>query len=180
MIVFFGPAGSGKSTQGQIIAEKYDCVWLSVGQLLREQEQSHPELSKQLAAGELVDDQLVVEMMAEAIQRTDGKRVILDGYPRDKWQAEWLVAHQGLREVRGVIVLDGDREQLVERLIKRGREDDTEEVVRGRFGLFDRTMGEILPVLTGAGIVLAQLDCIGTIEEVTERIESQLVVWGIV
>ena len=56
MVIFFGPAGSGKSTQGEIIAEKYGCVWLSIGELLRSRAKTDPEIAKTLEEGILVDN----------------------------------------------------------------------------------------------------------------------------
>lgn len=179
MIILFGPAGSGKSTQGEIIAEKYGCAWLSIGEMLRERAKTDAEMAEVMRVGGLVDDRLVVRIMDEEIAKTDGKMVILDGYPRNLWQAEWLVKHDALRNVGGTLVLDGDRENLVKRLLLRGRPDDTEEVIRGRFNLFDKTMSEILPLLEGAGVRIEKVDCVGSIEEVTERIEKQLALWGI-
>ena len=72
MFILFGPAGSGKSLQGQILAEKYGWRWLSVGQLLRDQK--NPALDKIMKEGGLVDDNFVVNMMHDAIKAAAGTK----------------------------------------------------------------------------------------------------------
>ena len=86
MIIFFGPAGSGKSLQGQKLAEKHNWKWMSIGQMLRDRKD--PELEEIMKQGKLVPDELVVEMMHDAVVKADeaGFNAILDGYPRDEWQ----------------------------------------------------------------------------------------------
>ena len=71
MVILFGPAGSGKSLQGQTLAAKYNWRWLSVGQLLRDQK--NPELDKVMLTGGLVDDEFVVNMMHEAIVKAENE-----------------------------------------------------------------------------------------------------------
>src|SRR6476660_1363675 len=97
MIVFFGPAGAGKSVQGQMLAARQGWRWLSAGQLLRDTRD--PELFAQMQTGGLVDPAKVNALMGDAIARaTNINRVIIDGFPRQMAQAEWLVeskAHHG-------------------------------------------------------------------------------------
>ena len=69
MIALFGPAGSGKTLQGQILAEKYGWKWLSGGQLLRDQ--NNPAMNETMKAGELVDDTFVVNMMHDAMKAAE-------------------------------------------------------------------------------------------------------------
>ena len=78
MITIFGPAGCGKSLQGQILANRYDFEWISVGALLRERAKEDSELQKTLDTGGLVDDEYVTEMMQEAYKKAidSGKQVI--------------------------------------------------------------------------------------------------------
>ena len=178
MIIFFGPAGSGKSTQGEIIANKYGWKWLSVGALLRERAQADAEMTEVMESGRLVNDEYVVEMMSEAIERA-GVEVIVDGYPRDLRQIEMMEERGALRDVRGVIIFDGDRSELVGRLMLRGRKDDHDDAIQKRFGIFDEMIGQMLPLIERAGAPVATIDCIGTIEEVTERVEAQFGTWGI-
>lgn len=81
MIVFFGPAGAGKSVQGQILAARFGWRWLSAGQLLRDSKDI--EVLKQMRTGNLVTTETVNRLMGEALNRAcDIPNVILDGFPR--------------------------------------------------------------------------------------------------
>ena len=138
MIILFGAAGSGKSLQGQRLAENHGWEWLSVGQLLRNRHD--PELEAIMLKGELVPDDLVVRMMHEAAEEAlaAGKpNVVLDGYPRDEWQAKWIVDNGDVEKIQGAIILRVSHDELWRRLEERGREDDTRESIEKRWGLFE-------------------------------------------
>src|SRR5688500_4804326 len=93
MILFFGPAGAGKSVQGQILAARNGWRWLSSGQLLRD---THDiELIKEMQSGKLVSPEKVSKLMVEALKRSKNiERVIVDGFPRELSQAKWLIETQ--------------------------------------------------------------------------------------
>ena len=113
MIVFFGPAGAGKSVQGQILAARQGWRWLSAGQILRDAHD--PELLQMMHEGKLVPHEVITRIMGEAISKAgDIDQVILDGFPREMPQAEWLVnskTDHG-RDIGVVIVLEVPREEL--------------------------------------------------------------------
>ena len=88
MIVFFGPAGAGKSVQGQILAARHGWRWLSSGQLLRDSRD--PEIMEQMRKGALVSTEQTNKVITEALDRAENIEVILDGFPRKLDQAEWL------------------------------------------------------------------------------------------
>jgi len=179
MILIFGPAGSGKSEQGLAIAKKYGWKWLSVGQLLREQ--NDPKMDAILEAGELVDDVFVTELMRREYMRAeaDGEEVILDGYPRNEVQAKLMVESGDAKLVDGVIVLDVSPSELWNRIEKRGRSDDTKEAVDKRWSIFEQNICSILPLLEGENVKITTVDGVGTIEEITERIEEVLKEWDV-
>ena len=180
MIIFFGPAGSGKSLQGQKLADKYGWEWMSVGQMLRDRQD--PELEKIMKTGALVPDELVVKMMHGAMVEADeaGKGVILDGYPRDEWQAQWIVDNGDTKFIEGAIIFDVSHEELKKRLTLRGREDDNDEAIEQRWALFDRTIKTMSELLSENGVKIAHIDGVGEIEEISERIENQFKEWEIV
>lgn len=180
MIILFGAAGSGKSVQGQRLAEKYGFRWLSVGQLLRNQ--NDPELEKIMLKGELVPDEFVVKMMHAAGEEAleAGQNAILDGYPRDDWQANWIVESGDVKNIDGAIVLKVSHDELWNRLQDRGREDDTKESIEKRWNLFEQTIYSMSEKLSEAGVKIQNVNGEGTIEEVTERIEAVLREWGII
>lgn len=178
MFILFGPAGSGKSLQGQILAEKYGWRWLSVGQLLRDQ--NNPALDKIMKEGGLVDDNFVVNMMHDAIKAAEyaEQNAILDGYPRDVWQAEWLVEHGDLENVEGAIILTVTKEELWQRLEARGRVDDKKDAIEKRWGIFEQTIASMSEILEKQGLKIERIDGVGSIEQITERIEEVLRKWG--
>lgn len=174
MIIFFGPAGSGKSTQGRTIADKYGWRWLSVGQVLRDT----GEFDEILEKGELVDDQEVVNLMNKQIDfaRAEGMEIVLDGYPRDKEQANILLKESKTTDrdffgsVTAAIILNVPKEELLSRIQERGRADDTMEVIERRFEIFEQNIYSILPLLKERNVPIFEVDGLGTFDEVTDRI----------
>ena len=171
MIIFFGPAGSGKSTQGRIIADKFGWRWLSVGQVLRDA----GEFDEILKKGELVDDGTVVKLMNKQIEfaEAEGMNIVLDGYPRDTKQTEIMLADKSTEffgKIDGAIVLDVPVGELWKRIEERGRSDDTEEVVKKRFEIFEQNICSILPLLEKKNVPIFRINGLGTFDEVTERI----------
>ena len=132
--------------------------------------------------GELVSDEYVVKMMHEAGEKVlaEGKNAILDGYPRDEWQANWIVESGDVEKIDGVIIFEIPKEELWKRLQERGREDDTKESIEKRWGLFEQTVHKMSEILTNGGAKISEIDGVGTIEEVTGRIEKVLADWGII
>ena len=171
MIILFGLAGSGKSTQGQILAKKYGLVWLSVGQVLRDT----GKFDKILEKGELVDDKEVVEIMSNKIQeiRKRGKDIILDGFPRDVAQAK-MISDDLMGDVKKAIILDVPKDELLVRIMTRGREDDTREAVERRFEVVEKNLKGILRELEKKKIKVKSVSGVGSIEMVTKRLEREL------
>ena len=180
MIILFGAAGSGKSVQGQKLAEKHNFKWLSIGQLLRDL--NDPEITATQERGELVSDELVVKLMHDAGEAAlaAGQNAVLDGYPRDEWQAQWIVDGGDVEKIEGAIVLRVSNDERWNRLVARGRADDTRESIEKRWELFDKTIDMMSNLLREHGVKIQDVDGEGTIEEVAERIEKVLIDWGII
>lgn len=176
MIILFGPAGSGKSTQGKLLAKRFGWKWLSVGQVIRDTG-IYDEITKQ---GKLVDDDIVIELMRKEMERADeeGMNVILDGYPRDVRQAEWM-AKNIAEQIDGAIIFEVPEKELLARIEVRGRNDDTPEVVRERFKIFWDNIDEILPILRGVGVRVVKMDGVGSFDEVTLRLVGEIEKLGI-
>ncbi len=168
MIILMGLAGSGKSTQGQLLAQETGKVWLSAGQLLRNTGQFDDVLQK----GQLVDDMLTVKLMAEEMARIvrSGYDAILDGFPRDVEQAMWI-AENIAEVIRLVIYLDVPKEELLNRLEKRGRADDTREAIMKRFAVVEQNIVAVCKILANKGIKIIKVDGTGTPEAVFERLK---------
>lgn len=175
MILFFGPAGAGKSVQGQILAARNGWRWLSSGQLLRD---THDiELIKEMQSGQLVSPEKVSKLMVDAIKRSKNiDRVILDGFPRKLSQAKWLIETQSEHErsIGLVVVLEVPRSELLKRLEVRGRIDDTPEAVDERLKIYRTEIYPILTYLTEQGINIAHIDGTGSVGQVHDRIMNEL------
>lgn len=175
MIVFFGPAGAGKSVQGQILAARHGWRWLSAGQLLRDSRD--PEIMEEMRTGKLVRPNQVNAIMHEAIVRArDIEGVILDGYPRQLTQAQYLIEEQPehQRAIGLAIVLEVPRAELEKRLRLRGRADDTAQAIEERLSLYRQEIYPILSYLTEQKVKIAHIDGTGTVGQVHDRIEAEL------
>ncbi len=172
MIILFGPAGSGKTTQGRLLADKYGWKWLSVGQVLRDT----GKFGDILKTGELVENSEVVRLMNHEIDKADadGMNVILDGYPRDVEQAKWMEENNFFKKVELALILDVPKEELWRRIEERGRTDDTKEAIERRFEIFEQNIYSIIPFLENGGVKVLKVDGVGSFEEVTERLMEAL------
>lgn len=175
MIIFFGPAGAGKSVQGQILAARHGWRWLSTGQLLRDTHD--PELLKKMASGELIGDETANKVVQQALLRSsDIDHVILDGYPRELSQSEWLdsILPEHQRSIKMVVVLEVPESEIVRRLRLRGRADDTPEAIKERLHTFRDKIYPILDHMNQQKIRIAHIDGTGTVGQVHDRIEAEL------
>jgi adenylate kinase len=175
MIIFFGPAGAGKSVQGQLLAARNGWRWISAGQLLRD---THDiELLKEMQTGKLVSPEKINHLMGDALRRAKKiDRVILDGFPRQLSQAKWLVESQPdhQRSIALVIVLEVPRSELLKRIEVRGRVDDTPEAVDERLKIYRNEIYPILTFLTEQGVNIAHIDGTGSVGQIHDRIMDEL------
>lgn len=168
MIILFGLAGSGKGTQGKALSEIFGWRWLSVGEAIRE----HGGYEEIINSGGLIPDQDVINLMDKQIKKAEdeGFDVILDGYPRDKAQAEYIMNTMA-DKIDGAIILEVPKEELYERLALRGRDDDKEKAsIDRRFEVFEQNIYSILPLLKSKNIPVERVDGVGKIEDVTARL----------
>ncbi len=175
MILFFGPAGAGKSVQGQFLAARQGWRWLSAGQLLRDTRDSDVLQAQQ--TGELVDSDKVNQIVSSALSRAvDVDKVVLDGFPRKLEQARWLVENRinHGRSVGLVIVLEVPHTEVIKRLKLRGRIDDTPETIDDRLRIYRQEIYPILNYFTEQGINIAHVDGSGTPGQVHDKIIEEL------
>ncbi|MCE8921203.1 MULTISPECIES: adenylate kinase [Bacteroides] len=146
-IVIFGAPGSGKGTQSERIVEKYGINHISTGDVLRAEIKNGTELGKTakgyIDQGQLIPDELMIDILASVFDSfEDSKGVIFDGFPRTIAQAEALkkmLAERG-QDVSVMVDLDVPEEELMVRLIKRGKDsgraDDNEETIKKRLHVY--------------------------------------------
>lgn len=182
-LVIFGPPGSGKGTQAERIKSRFELAHVSTGDLLRAAVASQSDLGRKvegiLAAGELVSDGIVLELIREAVTRVGNDESVrgwlLDGFPRTRGQAEGLgeiVAAVG-QKIDAIVVLEVPREAIVERLAARGRTDDTPETVMNRLDVYEEATAPILDYYEGK-VSIHRVNGDQPIEAVTEAIERLL------
>jgi adenylate kinase len=142
-LIFLGPPGAGKGTQAKTLSDGCSVPHISTGDILRSAVANQTDLGQKAAtfmsAGELVPDYLMLDLIRERLQEQDAQEGwILDGFPRTVPQAEFL--DQLLAEIGQpfdfVVNLDVPDEVIVARLLKRGRQDDSEEIVRHRLEVY--------------------------------------------
>ena len=170
MITLFGLAGSGKGTQGRALAELFGWRWLSVGEAIR-QTGGYDDI---INGGNMIPDEDVVRMMNKQISKAEaeGFDVILDGYPRNVVQTEWILKNMP-GKLDGAIILEVPEAELLERLALRGRDDDKERAsIEKRFAIYNENIVKMLPLLETEGVPVVRVDGVGTVEEVTDRLAS--------
>ncbi|MCD2441669.1 adenylate kinase [Agromyces sp. SYSU K20354] len=184
-----GPQGSGKGTQGVLVAGAYDVPQVATGDIFRANVSGGTELGKRvqeiIEAGDLVSDDLTSELVRDRLSQPDAAAgFVLDGYPRNRTQVEHLDAFlEGRGEsLDAVIELAVPRDESIARLrqraIEQGRTDDTEEVIANRLAIYERETAPILDVYRSRGVVV-RIDGVGTLDEVTHRIFEALSARGL-
>lgn len=175
MIIFFGPAGSGKSLQGQILAAREDWQWLSSGQILRDSNDVH--LQEIMQTGQLIPDEKMDQIIGEALDNVaDKDKLILDGFPRDVNQATWLIEngyiHGNSKDL--AIIVDVPAEALIKRLSGRGRADDTPEIIEQRLNVYDHEISQILGYLSSQSVNIIRIDGSGKVGEIHDHLMQEL------
>ncbi|MCL2280596.1 nucleoside monophosphate kinase [Candidatus Saccharibacteria bacterium] len=186
MIIIFGSAGSGKSTQGEILAEKHGWKWVSSGRMFRSS--GDAEIEAIINRGELVPDEIVNYMiftiLDEIITKDEKGGVVLDGYPRRIEQAKYLVQHNtklyGQHNINLAVMIDVNKDEVLERMKLRGRDDDTPEEIEKRLSIYHAAIDPILEYFTEQNIPVVHINGVGSIEEIHERIETELIKQGII
>jgi adenylate kinase len=185
-ILVLGPQGSGKGTQAKRIQATYGIPHISSGELYREAIARGTELGKQveplLAAGELVPDEITIPLIRDRLDRGDTlPGFILDGYPRNLAQAEALDEMLGGlgRSLDVVFAFQvPDRQQLIDRLLKRaaeeGRPDDNPESIERRLRDYDEKTAPLVDYYRSTRANLVGIHADRSIEDVFHEIEQSL------
>jgi adenylate kinase len=206
-ILLLGPPGAGKGTQSSNLVDAYGVDHITTGDALRankgmdisDLDVAYDTPGGFMDAGELVPDEVVNEIVRTALDEADG--YVLDGYPRNLDQAEYL---DGITELDVVASLEVPREELVDRLTGRRvcdecgtnfhvefdqpeeegvcdecggelvqRDDDTEETVRERLSVFDENTQPVIEYYDERG-ELVRIDGEGTPDEVWVELEAAI------
>jgi adenylate kinase len=150
-LIFLGPPGAGKGTQAQTVAKLHHIPHISTGDILRSAVAEKTELGLKaqtyMEAGELVPDQLILDLVEARLNQTDARTGwILDGFPRTVNQAIFLesLLERLQQACNHVVNFEVPDEVLVSRLLGRGRTDDTEEVIRNRLEVYHQQTAPLI------------------------------------
>ena len=182
--LIMGPPGAGKGTQAVRLAERIGGAHISTGDIFRANVTEQTELGKTaqrfMDAGEYVPDEVTNAMVKDRLAQDDARDAfILDGYPRTLDQVETLdgILDELGSKLDGVLSLVVNKEELIARLLKRaetsGRADDTEEVIRHRQDVYTEETSPLIEVYGERGLLI-EVDGMGEMDDVAERIESAL------
>jgi adenylate kinase len=160
-VLIVGPQGAGKGTQATLLAQNLQVPHISTGDIFRANATAGTELGalakKYMDAGELVPDEVTSAMVKARLAESDvDGGFLLDGFPRTVPQAQWLAD----------LLHENDHDLLMERMLARGRADDTAEAISRRLALYH---SETTPLLEFYGKILVAVDGVGAVGEVQER-----------
>jgi adenylate kinase len=179
-----GPPGAGKGTQAKVISERLAVPAISTGDIFRrnvaERTQLGVEAKRYMDAGDYVPDEITNAMVRDRLAQPDAAEgFLLDGYPRTVAQVTELdsMLSDAGRRLDAVVVLTVDKDEVVQRLLRRardeGRVDDTEEVMRHRQDVYDEQTAPLIKVYDDRGLLVA-VDGMGRVEDVTSRVLEAL------
>ena len=180
-LLIMGPPGAGKGTQAKILAKKFNLVHLSTGDILRKEIYKGSEVGLKaqtyMNAGNLVPDEVLLEMMQSTLTELQDSGLILDGFPRTIPQAIGLSKiFQFLNQaIDNIINIEVDKNVLIRRLVERakksGRADDTEEVIVKRQNVYLELTAPLIEFYQNN---IINIDGDGSIDQVTERILKRI------
>lgn len=188
-LLIVGPPGAGKGTQAARIAERFDIPTISTGDIFRKNIADGTPLGSQVKAivdaGDYVPDSLTNALVTDRLNEADAAGgFLLDGYPRTTDQVRYLtelLSSHG-HALDAVIRLVADQEEIVRRLRQRaldiGRVDDSEEAIRHRQDVYMRETSPLIDMFREQGLLI-EIDGLGAIDDVTERIFEALAARGL-
>ena len=180
-LLIMGPPGAGKVNKAKILAKKFNLVHLSTGDILRKEIDKSSELGLKaqtyMNAGNLVPDEVLLEMMQSTLTELQDSGIVLDGFPRTIPQAIGLSKiFQSLNQaIDNIINIEVDKDVLIKRLVERakksGRADDTKEVIVNRQNVY---LELTAPLIEFYKSNIIHIDGDGSIDKVTERILKRI------
>lgn len=144
-IVMLGGPGSGKSTYAKELIKHFNIEHIYPGGMLRKEVEKGSEIGQAVKniidKGEFVPSNIVLDLIKQKVEKSPNG-YILDGWPRYMQQVEEM--KQANIEVDYAVFLDVSREEVLRRLLARGRADDKEEIINNRIDLYQRETGPVV------------------------------------
>ena len=159
--------------------EKFGYVSFSSGDLLRkyvaDQKEGYEEISKKMQEGALISSEVVMKVLKSYILGSENKKILLDGYPRNKENMEiWEKEMNGQVNEAGALYFDVSNEEMKKRILGRneGRADDNEETIMKRLATFERETKPIVEEFEKRKILI-RIDGMRNIDEISEDVSKQ-------
>ena len=183
-LLLIGPPGAGKGTQAEQLSAAFGIPAISTGDIFRYNVKNETELGKLAKSfmdrGEYVPDSVTNDLVRDRLSHEDAKAgFLLDGYPRTADQVAELddILASASTSLDAVVLITADTDEVVRRLldraVKQGRADDTEDVIRHRLEVYEEQTAPLVADYSSRNLVVA-IDGLGAIEEVTDRILAAL------
>ena len=178
-LVILGRQGSGKGTQCMRLVEALGPVHISTGDMLRAAAAEGTDLGLRakalMDAGDLVPDDVMIGIVSERLAKPDVVEhgFLLDGFPRTPAQAAALEEILGGTDSVRAVNIEVPADEATERMLHRGRPDDTEEAIRRRLDLYESSTVPLLAWFGEHGL-LSVVDGLGTEDEVFERLRAAI------
>ena len=180
-LILFGPPGSGKGTQAAKLVQQYDLLHISTGDLFRYEMGNNTPLGQRaksyMEKGELVPDEVTIGMLRNKVEANpDVEGYIFDGFPRTIPQAGALdnLMKELFTEISGLIMLDVDDDEIVNRILERGKssgrpDDNDESIVRKRIEIYRSETTPVFDFYAAQGKA-HKVNGIGSIEAIFDRL----------
>ncbi len=180
-LILFGPPGSGKGTQANLLVEKYDLLHISTGDLFRYEIGNNTELGirakSYMEKGQLVPDEVTIGMLRNKVEANPGvKGYIFDGFPRTVPQAQALdnLLDEKGQDVSSLLSLEVPDEEITKRILLRGKtsgrpDDNDEAIIRKRIDVYKKETSPVFDYYEQSG-KSKKVDGLGSIEEIFGRL----------
>ena len=149
-IIILGGPGSGKTTYTEYLIKHFDITHIYPGGMLRKEVEKGSEIGQQVKAiidrGEFVPNQIVLDLITKKVEQSP-QGYVLDGWPRYMQQVEDMEKAEIGYDY--AVFLDVSREEVLRRLLARGRADDTEEIINNRIELYKKETGPVIEYMRG-------------------------------
>ena len=182
IIFVMGGPGAGKGTQCKRIVEEFGFATFSAGDLLRgvvkeKKAEGWEQLDADMKAGKLISSERVLFYLRDAILKSDNKKILVDGYPRNlENMIAWDKMIGDAVDVKAALFFDCSAEEMRRRILGRneGRADDNEKTIMKRIDVFEKETRPLAPMFEEQGI-LVRIDCNRTKEEIFDDIKKKLI-----
>ena len=182
VIFVMGGPGAGKGTQCARLVKELGFATFSTGDLLRgvvreKKAEGWEQLDADMKEGKLISSERVLFYLKDAILKSDNKKILVDGYPRNQENMDvWDKVMKDVVDVKAALFFDCPAEEMKQRILRRGegRADDNEATILKRINVFDKETKPLAPIFEKQGILI-RIDCNKTREEIFEDIKKKLV-----